>query len=564
MPDFVIEYAETLPGKAEGNSGLTQFSFRVGGVGLEAGVLYTVQFRIVEPSQLDAYDLEWPFKQFQGGGQSNRKPGNDAFDNGYLFLTKDSPTKTFQVNVQGDRLVEANELFRIELYSYSERPNQSIALPGPDLPIKAEPATSAVAVILNDDLPRLHAADPSQQALATQRGETALFQSTYGTTPTVAAVQAKAKAAAQQEIKAALEDGRFTAEEKIAIEQGYKGYNFDDDLKKWVQEAVKKGAAKDVGKSIRDSILDQDERKFLLDYYQSLSFSEMPSFLDQAVAALPHAGSGPGDLWFVPVSADPFTMEITGDAGVDTAIINLSSEYLSGTEKQGATFIVTLKDGNQIVMNEIEYLAFSDRRVELDPDNNLPPLEAGDIKLVAAIYQFFVGSIPNPGGFEFLISSPDSPTDLNDPFYAQFNTENQFINFANNLGSFGAGKATFAQNYGSLTFDEAVRKAFEAIIGSDAVLEQGGDPEASIAFFLGARAYFEAVANDRVVPSGVSLDQAIKVVAVGSILNEAVKAGYGAYAAELNIFVNAIEATGVSNEFGKSLFMAPDPYMPYG
>lgn len=553
MPDFLIEYAEKLPGKAEGNSGFTQFNFRVSGIGLEAGVLYTVQFRIVEPSQLDAYDLEWPFKQFQGGAQSNRKPGNDAFDNGYLFLTKNGPTKTFQVNVQGDRLVETNEIIRLELYSYSERANQSIALPGPDLPIKSEPATSAVAVILNDDLPRAHRADPNQQALAILRGEAALFSSTYGTAPTVADVQAKAKAAAQQEIKAALEDGRLTTEEKLAIEEGYKGYGFDSDLKKWVDEAVKKSAAKDVGKSIKDAILDPNERKFLLDYYQSLGFSEMPSFVDQAVAALPNAGSNPGDIAFVPVSSTPFTTEITGDAGVDTAVINLSHHYLSGTEKQGATFIVSLMDGNQIVLNEVEYLAFSDRRVALDPMNNLPPFDTGDIKLVASIYQFFVGSIPNPGGFEYLISSPDSPTDLNDPFYAQFNTENQFINFANNLGSFGAGRQGFLERFGSMTFEEFVTAVFEDIIGAKAVTDAGGKPEESIQFFLGARGYYEAVATERVVPSGVPLDQAIKVVATGSILNEAVKAGYGKYATAIDGFVNEIQMTGMSSDFGASL-----------
>ncbi len=42
-------------------------------------------------------------------------------------------------------------------------------------------------------------------------------------------------------------------------------------------------------------------------------------------------------------------------------------------------------------------------------------------------------------------------------------------------------------------------------------------------FFTNSRSFYEAVASERVVSSTVSLDMATKIVAVGSIMNEAMK-----------------------------------------
>src|SRR5690606_7661747 len=40
-----------------------------------------------------------------------------------------------------------------------------------------------------------------------------------------------------------------------------------------------------------------------------------------------------------------------------------------------------------------------------------------DVRVVAGTYQFFTGSVPNAGGFEYLIESAANNTDLSDPYY---------------------------------------------------------------------------------------------------------------------------------------------------
>jgi len=177
-----------------------------------------------------------------------------------------------------------------------------------------------------------------------------------------------------------------------------------------------------------------------------------------------------------------------------------------------------------------------------------------NIELVASTYQFFTGGIPGEQGFEFLIDSPVNNGDLNDPFYDQFNLENAFINFANNLGSFGEGADEFALEFGNLTFAETIDIAFEEIIGSQAIINNGGNPQDSIDFFLGAFDFYADVAEERVVPDGVSFDQAVKVVAIGSILNEAFKADLGRYPDAVVEVTNDIAITGTTDLFGLDLF----------
>jgi hypothetical protein len=162
-----------------------------------------------------------------------------------------------------------------------------------------------------------------------------------------------------------------------------------------------------------------------------------------------------------------------------------------------------------------------------------------DVEVSAATYQFFTGRVPEAGGMEFLIESPANQSDLSDPYYAQFNRENRYINFSNNLGSFGAGKTSFETAYGSLAYEDTIRTAYKAIIGAE--------PTASeFQFFLNARSYYEAVALERVVSSGVPLAQATKVVAIGSILNEAIKDNNGAYALAIRALVNDVADDGAS------------------
>lgn len=55
-------------------------------------------------------------------------------------------------------------------------------------------------------------------------------------------------------------------------------------------------------------------------------------------------------------------------------------------------------------------------------------------------------------------------------------------------------------------------------------------------------------------PRLLSFEHATKIVAVGSILHEAVKAGIGPYASEIEDLIFDITATGSSNALGYDMF----------
>lgn len=181
------------------------------------------------------------------------------------------------------------------------------------------------------------------------------------------------------------------------------------------------------------------------------------------------------------------------------------------------------------------------------------PFATADLELVATTYQFFTGSVPTEVGFEYLIDSRANSTDLNDAYYAQFNQENRFINFSNNLGSIGAGAAQYETQYGSLTFNDAVAKAYDEIVGFDAALAANIDVDAALAFIRGAVDFYTAVARERVVPSGVPLDDALKIVMIGSVMHEAIKADIGHYATAVDEFVSLYRADGAV-PYGMDLF----------
>ncbi len=187
------------------------------------------------------------------------------------------------------------------------------------------------------------------------------------------------------------------------------------------------------------------------------------------------------------------------------------------------------------------------------PSDGLGPWKAPDIEVVAATYQFFTGAVPGEAGFLYLIESPSNASDLNDAYYAVFNQENRFINFANNLGAFGVGAAAFDAAYGGLNFNQAVAKAYDEIVGIAAAEAAGIDVAAALAFFQGSIGFYTAVALERVTPSGVPLDEATKLVMIGSVLNESLKADVGLYAGAVNDFVSDYMSDGEAF-FGLSLF----------
>lgn len=175
---------------------------------------------------------------------------------------------------------------------------------------------------------------------------------------------------------------------------------------------------------------------------------------------------------------------------------------------------------------------------------------ASDIEVVAATYQFFTGALPTANGFRFLIESDANANDLSDAYYLAFNRENRFINFAGNLTSVGTGKDKFLNGYGALSFEDTITKAFNEIVGSANV----PNPQASLNFFLSAKGYYQAVAAERVVTPLISLDQATKIVALGSILNEATKADLGTYGKAVASFSADVLVDASSPALGQDLF----------
>ena len=162
--------------------------------------------------------------------------------------------------------------------------------------------------------------------------------------------------------------------------------------------------------------------------------------------------------------------------------------------------------------------------------------------VVAATYQFFNGAIPTEGGFIYLIDSPENATDLSDPYYDSFNQENRYLNFAASLGLYGEEAADFQTEYAALSLEATIRQAYDEIIGFDEAIAAGNDIEEAIGFFLDAQPYYEAVARERVLPGDpdIGLDLATKVVAIGSILNEALKVDFGQYSTAYQNFINDI------------------------
>lgn len=255
---------------------------------------------------------------------------------------------------------------------------------------------------------------------------------------------------------------------------------------------------------------------------------------------------------------------LNGGGGVDRAsYAGVQSGYTLSKAADGVSILVTdidLSNGNDgtDVLSNIEFASFAGADVDLSTIGGPATSwfqDVSDVKTVAATWQLFMNIVPTAAGFEYLVQSAVNPTDLNDPYFAQFNEANRYIAFSSNLGTeTPASKAWFDAEYGSLTYTQAVDKAFEAIISSAALIADGGDPAASKAFFLNGRAYFEAVALERLVRPGVDLDDATKLAMLSSVLYESVKADVGVYAEAVNDFAAALAASGTSPYFGQSLF----------
>lgn len=173
-------------------------------------------------------------------------------------------------------------------------------------------------------------------------------------------------------------------------------------------------------------------------------------------------------------------------------------------------------------------------------------LNSGDDSTAVALltYQFFTGKAPTQGGVAYLVHSDANPNDLSDPYYAKFNIENRYVNFASNLGVNGAGASDFAAKYGAMSFSDYVASLYETIIGSTYAKAAGIDVAAALKYLVSTRDALLATAKgsgmvtDGMTPAQVDL--ALKAAMAGLLIAESVKADVGIYAASANNFMLAM------------------------
>ena len=157
-------------------------------------------------------------------------------------------------------------------------------------------------------------------------------------------------------------------------------------------------------------------------------------------------------------------------------------------------------------------------------------------------YQFFTGATPSLAGLAFLVHGGSNPNDLSSAYYAGFNKENRYYNFAINLATGSSAATTFASTYGAVTFAQAVQAAYETIVGTSNV--GAVQAAAAVAAITAQQSYFASIAAARA--PGANQDIATKAVAIGYILEEAQKADVGAYAKGIDQFQASLATTGTA------------------
>ena len=181
-----------------------------------------------------------------------------------------------------------------------------------------------------------------------------------------------------------------------------------------------------------------------------------------------------------------------------------------------------------------------------DAQNALYHLVDGSTSVAEISYAFFTGKTPTQAGLNYLVHSAQNTTDLNDPYYAQFTTENRYINFANNLATGpGAGAAAFQANYGSLSLTDATAKAYAAIFGTTPTADKiTAILTAQVSNGLGGTETRAQYFSD--ITGGSAASQ--KAAAIGFLLADSVKEGFGTYQqADLHFLADLAHGTAVFN-----------------
>ena len=166
-------------------------------------------------------------------------------------------------------------------------------------------------------------------------------------------------------------------------------------------------------------------------------------------------------------------------------------------------------------------------------------------------YQFFTGATPTSAGMDYLVSPAGAnPTNLNSAYYENLSVENRYINLSVSLGTGGgAGAAAFAERYGALDLNGAVKLAYATIFGAaptDVKVAAILDSPATVNGVVGTRAdYLTAVAHEATPGLGA------KAATVGWLLSEAIKSDLGIYAHANSALLTA--ATSGHDVFGADM-----------
>lgn len=212
-------------------------------------------------------------------------------------------------------------------------------------------------------------------------------------------------------------------------------------------------------------------------------------------------------------------------AGISTTSSKALSEYLTGPngEKVLNAFYAEMKELAQlqadVLANKVTKTVFIDKLVGYSLDTSALALQA---------MNFFTGKTPTQAALNELIDSATSPNDLTDYAYAIYNTGNKYIEFAINQAMSGTGAAAFKTAYDSLSFRDAVVKAYDAIIGNTKAAAAGINVNAAVDYLVSQQSFFTAAGHDAL---------GAKAAVAGFIMYAGMEAKVGLYAESTKAFL---------------------------
>nr|WP_269717075.1 hypothetical protein [Caulobacter sp. NIBR2454] len=141
--------------------------------------------------------------------------------------------------------------------------------------------------------------------------------------------------------------------------------------------------------------------------------------------------------------------------------------------------------------------------------------------------------------------SPGNDRDLNDPYFAGFNQESRYINFAVNLGLDSAHADEFEQTYGELSYAQVIDRAYDEIIGDRVAAANNIDVAAG-------QAYLGRVENidflTRLAAGAEEVALFVKAALVGQILSIGASTTFGVYSEATTRYLLDLAEGGLTSD----------------